>query len=117
MMVDLFVYYYMVEETNNDGLYTTYLVSLEIVMHLAFIIMKGFQTFNMVGQEIACLAPREREHSSLPTGLVDLRKSSPVKCKTASQVPRNVRFDGKTPLSLDMMLDFSVYYLKKCLKS
>ena len=35
------VYYYMVEETNNDGLHTTYVVSLVIVMHLAFIIMKG----------------------------------------------------------------------------
>ena len=71
----------------------------------------------MVGQEIACLAPWEREHSPLPTGLVDLRMSIPVKRKTASQVPRNVRFDGKTPLYLDMMLDFAVYYLKKCLKS
>ena len=88
------VYYYMVEETNNDGLHTTYVVSLVIVMHLAFIIMKGLQTFNMVGQEIACLAPRERKHSPLLTGLVDLRKSSPVKSKTTSQVPRNVRFDG-----------------------
>ena len=35
------VYYYMVEETNNDELHTTYVVSLVIVMHLAFIIMKG----------------------------------------------------------------------------
>ena len=80
-------------------------------------IQPGLQAFNMVGQEIACPAPREREHSPLPTGLVDLRKSSPVKHKTDLQVPRNVSFDGKTPLFLDMMLDFSVYYLKKCLKS
>ena len=38
-------------------------------------IRPGLQIFNMVGQEIACPAPREREHSPLPTGgLVDTRK-------------------------------------------
>ena len=37
---------------------------------------QAFKHFNMVGQEIACLAPREREHSPLPTeGLVDTSES------------------------------------------
>ena len=37
---------------------------------------QAFKHFYMVGQEIACLAPREREHSPLPTeGLVDTSES------------------------------------------
>ena len=48
-------------------------------------------------KKIACPAPREREHSPLPTGGPGRHSESPVpvKRRPASQVPRNVRFDGK----------------------
>ena len=87
------VYYYMVEETNNDGLHTTYVVSLVIVMHLAFIIMKGLQTFNMVGTTASGTLDSNVIGSQMAR-FHTVCKHHTLFPDSVSQVPRNVKFDG-----------------------